>query len=624
LPDLVTIGKKRHDSKLPADASPGKLSRRDPARRIRALRFKQEVKRMRPAQSNPERSSSRTANNLKGKAWLELNASTVALFASMAAFAVLFVVLTWELTFYQDTWDFLLNRRSFTADSLLKPHNEHIVLIPVMLQQIQLAIFGMASAAPEYVLLGVLLIVAAGLLFIYVRRRVGPWLAVAAVALLLFIGPAWETLLWPFEICFVGSMLFGIAMLLALERDDRRGDIWACVFLTVSLGFNSLGIAFVAAAVIAVIQSRDRRLDRAFVVVIPVLLYGLWYVGWGHEAGNEVSLQNALEMPRYVLESIGAALEALLGLSNSRAGQAAPFEWGRPLAIAFIALVAFGHWRKPGFNPRIWPVAAAAATYWILAALNQSAAREPTSSRYLYASGAMVLLLSANLGKDVRVGKRALSALAVLVVAAVASNLVLLDDGASYLKTQTVLTKADLSAMQIARRTMDPHFVPAPDAAGTGSLVDVEAGKYLPAVDEYGSPAYTANELTNAPSPGPRYADVILAQALPITTDSRSGNFRPNSPTANCQSLSAATASDAELRISPGLTKIAMSPGPAASFSLRRFSVGEFPVTTEGAPGNSTFELYIPADSAPQAWFLHVEAQQATRVCERQHLPRSL
>ena len=60
-------------------------------------------------------------------------------------------------------------------------------------------------------------------------------------ALLLFLGPAWSDLLWPFELAFVGSVLFGLAMLLALDRDDARGDVAACAFLAISLGFSSLG-----------------------------------------------------------------------------------------------------------------------------------------------------------------------------------------------------------------------------------------------------------------------------------------------------------------------------------------------------------------------------------------------
>jgi hypothetical protein len=105
----------------------------------------------------------------------------------------------------------------------------------------------MGTALPVYVVLTEALLIVAVLLFVYVRRRLGPWPAVMAAALLLFVGPAWQDILWPFEIGFVGSALFGLAMLLALDRGDRRGDLAACAFLAISAGFSSLGLSFLQA-----------------------------------------------------------------------------------------------------------------------------------------------------------------------------------------------------------------------------------------------------------------------------------------------------------------------------------------------------------------------------------------
>jgi len=233
--------------------------------------------------SNSESSANAKCNRVAPAPhpWLWRNGPYIALAVLVLINVGLLLVLTSGLTYYQDTWEFLMNRRSFTVDSLLKPHNEHIVLIPVMLQQLQLTIFGMTSATPEYVFTTVMLAISAVLLFVYVRKRTAPWLAVVFAALLLFIGPAWETLLWPFEICFIGSMLFGIAMLLALEREDRCGDIAATFFLAISLGFNSLGLAFAVAATVDILQHRHLRfLRRVYLVAIPLMLYGAWYIGW--------------------------------------------------------------------------------------------------------------------------------------------------------------------------------------------------------------------------------------------------------------------------------------------------------------------------------------------------------
>jgi hypothetical protein len=551
-------------------------------------------------------------------AWFDRNGPLLLLGLVLVAAAALLLFLDSRLTFFQDTWEFLMNRRSFSVDSILEPHNEHIVVIPVLIQQLLLVLFGMTSAMPEYVLLTVALLITAVLLFVYVRRRLGPWPALMAATLLLFVGPAWQDLLWPFEIGFVGSVLFGIAMLLALEREDRRGDIWACFFLFVSIAFNSLGIAFAAAAAVEFLQQRRARgSSRVWVVGVPLALFAAWYLGWGHDAESHLSLRNVLAAPRFVLESLAASVESLLGLSSSPIVGVGRPDWGQALLVGLVGLLAVGQWRKPGFYVRLWPAAAAAVTYWLLTALNYIPGREPTTSRYLYASAALFLLVAANLLKDVRFGRRALLIAGAVTVAAVMSNLVQLKDGADWFRNQAVLTKADLGAIEIARNTVPPNFVLAPDVAGTPSLIDIEAQKYLHAVDEYGSPAYTADELAAAPAPGPRQADLILAQILPLSTVTRLGEYAASDAgSENCITLPAAASSSAsEVQLAPGLTRIEVAPGPHADFSLRRFARGGYPVTTNGPPGESTTLLRIPRDRAPQPWFLQVKASQQTRVC---------
>ncbi len=41
--------------------------------------------------------------------------------------------------------------------------------------------------------------------WLYLRRRVGGWLALAGVLPVLVLGPAWDDLLFPFQISFFGS-----------------------------------------------------------------------------------------------------------------------------------------------------------------------------------------------------------------------------------------------------------------------------------------------------------------------------------------------------------------------------------------------------------------------------------
>jgi len=551
--------------------------------------------------------------------WLRRNAPTVLLGVALLASAVLLPVLGSGTTFFQDTWAFLLDRQDFTARAFLLPHNEHIAVIPVALQKLELALFGMTTATPERVVLTMAVLTSATLLFVYVRRRIGPWPALIAASLLLFLGPAWADLLWGFQIAFVGSVLFGVAMLLALDRGDRRGDIAACVLLALSIGFSSLGLSFLVGAAADVVQRRrSHGLKRAYLVAVPALLYAAWWVGWGHEAERHITLENVLTSPAYALEGMATAVEALVGLNKSSAASSVPPDWGVPILVVLIALVIYGQVHRPGLSPRFWPVAAAAATNWLLAAFNFVPGREAYQNRYLYAGGVFVLLLAAELLRGVRFSRRGLLVAGVVAVAAVTSNLVPLRHGSDWLREQAALTRSDLAAMEIASRTIQPEFsLASPEVTGTASLAVVEAGKYFEAIHRWGSPAYSPAELESAPEPGRHYADVVLASVLPISTVTRPGAFRAVAPAGKrCVVLLGGAASERlEVPLSSGLAKIELASGPHAAFSLRRFAVDEFPVLTPGASGDSVTLLRIPRDNASQSWYLHVEAQQRARIC---------
>jgi hypothetical protein len=541
-------------------------------------------------------------------------APTLLLGAAMAAAAVLYLALTWHFTFLQDTWDFLINRRALKPGVFLEPHNEHIVVIPVAIEQILLHVFGMGTAKPEYVLLTIGLLVTAYLVFAYVSRRLGPWFGLFAAVLILFLGPAWELILWPFEIGLLGSVLFGLAMLLALDRRDRRGDVIACVCLAVSLGFSSLGITFAVAALVSILLSpREGWRSRAFVFVIPVALFAVWYLGWGHNAESHLSLHNILASPRFVVELVAFGVGNLFGLGANPEGETTEFVWGAILLVLIAIAVGARQLRRPGFDPGLWPVAAAAATNWFLTAFNEAPGRAPISSRYQYASAVFILLLLANLLAKERFGRRAVLIGAAVTLLAIGPNLVLLKEGRNNLEVQSVLTRADTGALEIARRTVRPKFQLGPEVAGTTTLVNVFAGEYFEAVDEYGSPAYTPTELETAPAYARKQADIILGQALPLSTNTQAGVYAAGGGQENCVTIEGGQPQ--EVKLGSGATRIEVAPGPETALSLRRFAEGEYPVATAGAPGKSTTTLKVPHDEAPQPWYLHVEATQPVRVC---------
>ncbi|HEX6601365.1 MAG TPA: hypothetical protein VF030_01860, partial [Solirubrobacterales bacterium] len=451
---------------------------------------------------------------------------------------------------------------------------------------------------------------AAGCLFVYVRRRLGPWPALLMTTLLLFLGPAWQDLLWPFQVGFAGSSLCGLAALLALEGEDRRWDLPACLLLVVAMAFSSLGIPFaVAAGVEILLRRRKHGLRRLYVVAVPLLLYGAWYLGWGHEAPNQLSADNVLESPVYMGEGIVASLDALLALGTIANETVGRSKWGLPLLIVLLALVVYGQFRRPGLPRGLWPALAAAVTFWLLAGFNAIPGREPYSSRYLYIGAFFFLLVAANLLQGVRFNRWGIGVAAVLTAVVVGFNLVPLREGRDFFEEESVLTRADLGAIEIASRTVEPSFTLVPEVAGTVFLGEVQAGEYLQAAEEYGSPAYSPRELATAPEEGRQQADLVLANALPLGIET---GLPPRPASGRCIS---GAAGEEGLPLAPGVTTIHLPGGAEGAIRLRRFAAGEYPLRAEELPPGSTARLFIPRDRSQRPWRLQVEPAQGTRVC---------
>lgn len=525
----------------------------------------------------------------------------------MAAAAAVLLSYGSDLTYFQDSWEFLMNRRDLSVEALFAPHNEHIVVVPVLVELLTLRLFGMDSIVPELVLLVALLLGAAACVFVYVRRRLGPWPALFMTTLLLFLGPAWQDFLWPFQIGFAGSALCGLAALLALENEDRRWDLAAAGLLALAVGFSSLGLSFaVAAAVQILLRRREQGLRRLYVVAVPLLLYGAWYLGWGHEAPSQLSADNVLDSPRYVGEGIVASLDALLALGTIADETVGRSQYGLPLLIALLALLAYGQFRRPGFSSGLWPVLAAAVSFWFLAGFNEMPGREPYSSRYLYIGAFFLVLVAANLLGGVRFNRWGLVVAGVVTAVVVGFNLVPLREGRDFFEKQTAFTRADLGAIEIAERTVESSFGLPPEISGTVFLNEIEAGEYLQAVREYGSPAYSPAELVTAPEEGRRQADLVLANALPLGIET---GLAPSRRAGEC-----VKAGEEALPLPTGITTIHFGPSEDGAVRLRRFTRTEYPLHAEEIPPRSTTRLFIPRDRSSRPWRLQVEPP-GTLVC---------
>ncbi len=255
------------------------------------------------------------------RAGLLQRAPVTLLCVAMVASAAWILSLTSELTFIADEWNLLLLRQGWGIGQIMDPFNGHPIMAPAFVFKSLQEVFGMESARPMQLASTATFLLMNGLLFVYLRRRLGPWGALIGTMLILFLGAAFEDLLFAFQIGYFGSLAAGLAALIALDRDDRNGDIAASILLVVSLLFSSIGIAFVAAGAAEwALNPRDRR-QRIFVPGAAMLFYAIWWLGWGHQSSAEsldpvFQLSVLPKVPGYLFDTLAAALVSLAGLAT--------------------------------------------------------------------------------------------------------------------------------------------------------------------------------------------------------------------------------------------------------------------------------------------------------------------
>jgi hypothetical protein len=543
------------------------------------------------------------------------NPASLLLAVAMAVAGVVIVVLGSKITFVLDDWTYILYRRELSADAFFTPANEHLVAGAVVVWKLLLSGFGMGSLAPFRIVSTAMFLLGDWFLFILIRRRLGAWTALLATLPVLFMGAAFEDLFWFSSITFLGSLTCGLGMLVALDRRDRVGDGLACAWLLGTMLFSSVWVAFAAGVVVDIALSRGERdwRRRAYVVVLPAALWAAWWLGWGHEAESALSLHNVATTPLFVLDSFGAAIAALLGLATPVEGIASPagLDWGRPLAVALGGLALWRAYRVERLPRSFWVFLTIGLAFWILGGFDLKPGRVPWASRYQLLGGIFVLLVGAELLRGVQLGRRLLGPALVVVVASVASNTVFLHEAYESYASSTEIVRGNLTALEIARDTVDPAFFLEEEFADTG-FDHIDAGSYFAAVDDFGSPAYTIAELQRASEPARFAADKVLLNALRVRLEPIS---RSAVPAAGC-----VTVDDSRMvNVPPGGVAIAAGAKPVTNLKMSRFATpGEgspLPVDFQAGVGaGEATRLAIPRDLSSVPWKLQLEGGPAT-VC---------
>jgi hypothetical protein len=525
--------------------------------------------------------------------------------------AVMIVALTAGLTFYNDEWYVLLLRPGFSADSILAPHNGHLSALPVLVYKGFAELFGLDSRLPFSLLLAASVAALGVLVFLYVRKRVGELLALMAVALLVFMGAAWQDLLWPFQIGLIGSLVAGVGVLLALEWDDRRANLLACALLIASISLSNLGVSFVLAAALAVLQRR--RPAELWVAAIPALLFTVWWVVYGTDSPSDFSLSNAYQAPAYVLDVISAGLASLVGLSLDVGGSPGGPLWGRYLMVLLVVGVVVWLRRGGRVSDSLLVVALAAFSFWILIALNHTFFRDPSESRYQLISGTFLVLMLAELFRGVELGPRALWVAGGLVAISVGAGAGAMKTGHDHLSYESTVTEAGLGALDIGRGHLPADYRLLQQVSRDLFLTGIIAGPYYRERDAHDSPAASPGEIATAAPAVRQSVDNVLAAGYGMSLD-QARRLSPDEGGGRCARLGVGPARR-ETTLGPGKAVVTNLGQAPTEIAVRRFAPAELAIELGTLAGGFSARLEVPDDAAPHAWRLVGSGSAPLELC---------
>jgi len=535
--------------------------------------------------------------------------------------------------FWFDEWIWIAERRDFSASALLEPHNQHLSLVPVAIYQVLLETVGLGHYWPYRVVLVIGHLTCAIVLFAYARSRVGAVLAVAAAVAILFLGPAWQDILWPFQIGWLISMAAGVGALLALDRGDRGADVVAAVLLALALASSGIGVAFLLTAAVDVALGRRRWRD-GLIVALPGALYGLWWIAY-QTSGPTEHLQPT-DVPLYVMRSACASLLSLFGLFRPDAPLLNQPEVsllaGLPVLLAALALAAWRLYRLRRVPARVVALVVGVIAFWALTGLQRGVVAPPGTPRYVYVGSLFLLLIAAELARGAALRRTVVRALVLVAVAGAAYNAPLLREAANGLRAEAEMTRVSLGVLEIARPNVRSREVLT--IIRGYPFVLLTAGKYFAAERGWGQTrAATPPQIAGASPPIRQRADEELVRMERASVRPAAASEPLGAPPdvervtggrlmhagacvvfARRSSRSPAPAGAIDVKLPRGGVVVRPEGGPAR-LSVRRF--GDFfqPKPLATVSSGRAGHVRIRPDRAPQPWHLRVQPRSAATVC---------
>lgn len=547
----------------------------------------------------------------------------VVLLVLLGAASVLFFHVTRGTTLTFDEWEWALYRRGNSLGTFLDPHNGHFSLVPVLIYKLLFATAGLRDYTPYRAVAIAAHLGCVILLFVYARRRVPDAVALLAAALILFLGPAWQNFLWPFQVAWLISIGAGLGALLLLDRHDRAGNAGACALLMVSLASSGVGIAVVIGAAVDVLARRDRW-RRSWIVVGPLVLYGIWWIGYQNTQAASGGVARA---PGFIAKAASATMAALAGLAGHTVpiGSGTLLDYGPPLAGLGLLVLLWVLTRPGRASPRVFALMALTFSFWLLIAIGRASLNEPFSSRYLYVGAFFVVVLAVELARGIDPSPVLELVGAIVVCVVIASNVRVFSDAGSFERLIAKITAADLAALDIGRPAVKPGYV---TTRFPGYGLTLNADAYYATAKAIGSPAATPAELQRYPETLKETADSELmsihgVRLLPASASAiaglpptlalaRGGSVTRHGPCLRFAARSSLALAGA-IEIALPASGVRIATGGLTTVSVRRFASAFQPVAK--LPDGGTRTLRIGPDLSPVVWHVLVSPTGSASIC---------
>jgi hypothetical protein len=420
--------------------------------------------------------------------------------AALAA-VVLIIYLARYTTFYHDEWSFIVDRRAWTLDAFMRPHNEHWALVPAIVYKLLFSTVGLRSYLPYLVVLMAVHVAAASSVYVLMRRLNGQLPALAAGTLVLFLGTGEDNLFWAFQMGFAGAATAGAwAIVLLLTSTTRRAEVTAAALLTVAVATQGTSLFFLV-AVAAMLVLDPPRWRRLWVLLPATIAFGAWYVAIG--AANvsahrdPFTLAGLQQVPSYVVTGASYAIGRLTG-------------WGEQVGLVLFVVLGIAtalhvSGRHPLRAAAVAGFAGLIAQYALTGMVRaQLGLHQATSSRYVYVAAILILIATAGWigSRFAELRLRSMAVLGAVFVLALGANLSAMPGGRDAYVLRAQATRASIMIIDAYGGSpavpLDANLFPVP---AKGELERIQRELGLPLPDAI---------LPAAPPPDPTVVDAQL------------------------------------------------------------------------------------------------------------------